>query len=226
MSRENKKEVSSTLMTYFYTSQNWFLMRRSPEQIGGRFDHVLVDEYQDTNRVQAAILKGLRRNNNNIMVVGDDAQSIYSFRAAAVENMFEFPDHFSDTTIVTLEQNYRSVIPILDVTNRLVAQAKNRYSKDLWSNRKEGEPPKLVTCNDERSQDDYVIEQVLKHYEEGIPLREQAVLFRAAHLSGSLEVELSRKKHTFSQIWWATFPGSGTCKGLAGVSADRRESSR
>jgi DNA helicase-2/ATP-dependent DNA helicase PcrA len=162
-------------------------------QLGGRFDHILVDEYQDTNRIQAAILKGLRKQNDNIMVVGDDAQSIYSFRAAAVENMFDFPKDFPGTTLITLEQNYRSVFPILESTNLLIAQACNRYSKDLWSNRTEGRRPVLATCWDEASQDEFVIERVLEHYEEGIPLQKQAVLFRAAHLSSALEVELSRR---------------------------------
>ena len=166
---------------------------RMAEEIGSRFDHVLVDEYQDTNRVQADILRGLRRGNRNIMVVGDDAQSIYSFRAATVRNMLDFPKHFSGTTVVTLEQNYRSVNQILDATNSVIAQATERYTKDLWGARGSGERPKLVTCKDEAQQDEYVVDRVLEHYEQGVPLRKQAVLFRAAHLSGSLEVELTRR---------------------------------
>ncbi len=163
------------------------------EEIGGRFDHILVDEYQDTNRVQAAILRGMRRKNHNIMVVGDDAQSIYSFRAATVRNMLDFPKEFPGTTIVTLEENYRSVEPILETTNRVIACAAERYTKDLWSARGEGERPRLVTCGDEAEQDEYVIERILDHYDRGIPLRRQAVLFRASHLSASLELELGRR---------------------------------
>jgi DNA helicase-2/ATP-dependent DNA helicase PcrA len=162
-------------------------------EIGGRFDHVLVDEYQDTNTVQADILRGLRRFNPNIMVVGDDAQSIYSFRAANVRNILDFPKQFPGATVITLEQNYRSVEPILETTNRLIAHAKERYTKDLWSSRREGERPVLVTCRDEAAQDRYVVERVLEHYEQGIPLHKQAVLFRAGHLSDSLEVELTRR---------------------------------
>jgi DNA helicase-2/ATP-dependent DNA helicase PcrA len=161
-------------------------------EIGGRFDHVLVDEYQDTNVVQAGILLGLRRFNHNIMVVGDDAQSIYSFRAATVRNILDFPKQFPGTTQVTLEQNYRSVMPILETTNRLIAQARERYTKDLWSARREGQRPRLVTCRDEGRQDAYVVARVLEHYEQGVPLRQQAVLFRAGHLSDSLEIELTR----------------------------------
>lgn len=163
------------------------------EMIGGRFDHVLVDEYQDTNAVQAGILRGMRGTIRNIMAVGDDAQSIYSFRSATVRNMLDFPKHFPGTTVVTLEQNYRSVGRVLDSTNRVIAQAKERFTKDLWSAREPGEMPKLVTCKDEPQQDEYVIARVLEHYEQGIPLRKQAVLFRAAHLSDSLEVELTRR---------------------------------
>ncbi len=160
---------------------------------GGRFDHILVDEYQDTNTIQANILLGMRRTNSNITVVGDDAQSIYSFRAATVRNMLDFPKHFPGTTIVTLEQNYRSVKPILEATNRVIAQAAERFTKDLWSERESRQRPHLVTCRDEAQQDEYVIERVLQHYEEGIPLHKQAVLFRASHLSDSLEVELTRR---------------------------------
>ena len=162
-------------------------------QMGGRFDHILVDEYQDTNRVQADILKGMRTTSPNITVVGDDAQSIYSFRSATVRNMLDFPKQFPNATVVTLEQNYRSVMPILVTTNRVISQATERHTKDLWSTRKEGERPKLVTCKDEAQQDKYVIDRVLEHYEQGILLRKQAVLFRAAHLSSSLELELTRR---------------------------------
>lgn len=167
------------------------------EELGGRFDHILVDEYQDTNRLQARILHRMRNTDHNIMVVGDDAQSIYRFRGATVRNMLDFPDQFPETTIVTLEQNYRSTPPILETANRVIAGAKERYTKNLWSERQGGQRPGLVSCKDEAQQDEYIIDRVLKHYEEGIPLREQAVLFRAAHLSDSLEVELVRRNIPF-----------------------------
>ena len=189
---------------------------RMAEQLGSRFDHILVDEYQDTNKIQASILKGLRRQNTNIMVVGDDAQSIYSFRAASVENMFDFPNDFPGTTIVTLEQNYRSVLPILESTNLLIGQAKRRYSKDLWSTRREGQRPRLVTCWDETSQDEFVIERVLKHYEEGVLLRRQAVLFRAAHLSSALEIELSRRGIPYHKYGGLRFLEAAHIKDLLG----------
>ncbi len=157
------------------------------------FGSVLVDEYQDTNILQAKILRGMRTDNDNIMVVGDDAQSIYRFRGATVRNILDFPEQFPGTTIVTLEQNYRSTVPILDTANRVIARARERYTKDLWSVKESGQIPQLVTCTDEAEQDEYVIDRVLEHYEQGVPLRRQAVLFRAAHLSDSLEIELTRR---------------------------------
>lgn len=160
--------------------------------IGERFDHVLVDEYQDTNALQAQILQGLRRYNQNVMAVGDDAQSIYGFRAATVRNMLDFPEHFPGARIIKLEQNYRSVVPILEATNRVIDQATERFTKNLWSERTEGERPKLVLCPTQSEQDQFIIQEILKHYESGIPLQKQAVLFRAGHHADSLEVELTR----------------------------------
>jgi DNA helicase-2/ATP-dependent DNA helicase PcrA len=170
---------------------------RLAESLDNRFDHILVDEYQDTNPIQATILARLRQRNKNILVVGDDAQSIYSFRSATVRNMLDFPQQFAGTRIVTLDQNYRSVEPILKTTNRVIAQARERYSKDLWSARSGGQRPQLITCVDENHQDDAVIRQVLEHYEQGIPLHRQAVLFRAASHSNSLELALTRKNIPF-----------------------------
>jgi len=161
--------------------------------IGARFDHILVDEYQDTNSLQARILLGMATAGARITAVGDDAQSIYSFRAANVRNMLDFPQQYPGATVVTLEQNYRSVTPILKTTNALIAQAKERFTKDLWSTRGDGQRPLLVTCRDEADQDRYVTDRVLEHYEAGVALKRQAVLFRAAHHSASLELELARR---------------------------------
>ncbi len=188
--------LKQNLLDYDDLLLYWYFMLQSrplAEEIGGRFDHILVDEYQDTNLLQAEILKGMRLGNKNIMAVGDDAQSIYSFRSAAVRNMLDFPGQFPDTRIIKLEQNYRSYVPILDSTNRIIAQAKERYSKELWSNRQAVHRPKFVTCLDETRQDEKVVDLILEHYEQGIPLRKQAVLFRAAWHSNSLEMELSRR---------------------------------
>ncbi len=183
-------------------------------EMGERFDHILVDEYQDTNHTQSLILRGMRRHNPNITAVGDDAQSIYSFRSANVRNMLDFPKQFEGTTVLTLEENYRSVMPILQVTNRVIAHARERYTKDLWSVRRQGARPKLVTCRDEHEQDEYVVTRVLEHYEEGIKLRKQAVLFRAAHLSDSLEVELTRRNIPYHKYGGLRFIESSHVKDL------------
>jgi len=187
------------------------------DRIGGRFEHVLVDEYQDTNRVQADILKGMRRKVHNIMAVGDDAQSIYGFRAATVRNILDFPEMFPGCTVITLEQNYRSTTPILNTTNALIAQASERYTKNLWSSRKGGQTPQLVTCRDEQQQNSFVIETVLKHYEGGIPLRKQAVLFRAGHLSDTLEVELTRRNIPYHKYGGLRFLEAAHVKDLISI---------
>ncbi len=191
--RQQVLDYDDLLLYLYYLLQD----EKAAESIGGRFDHVLVDEYQDTNRLQAGILIGLRRRNGNITAVGDDAQSIYGFRSATVRNMLDFPRDFPGAAIVTLEQNYRSVGPILNTTNLVIGQSRERYTKDLWSERQAEHQPRLITCVDENQQDDQVIRLVLQHYEEGIALRKQAVLFRAAHHSGSLELALTRRNIPF-----------------------------
>jgi DNA helicase-2/ATP-dependent DNA helicase PcrA len=163
------------------------------KQVAGLFDHILVDEYQDTNALQASILRNMRRTSNNVMAVGDDAQAIYSFRAATVANILDFPLHFPGTTIVKLEQNYRSTQPILAASNAVIAQAKKRYAKELWSDAGSHQLPVLHTCVDESAQSDRICEVVLENREQDVPLMEQAVLFRASHHSAALEIELARR---------------------------------
>jgi DNA helicase-2/ATP-dependent DNA helicase PcrA len=166
--------------------------------MGGRFDHVLVDEYQDTNRLQASILSALKPDGAGVTVVGDDAQSIYSFRAATVRNILDFPKGFSPSArIVTLSRNYRSTQPILAASNAVIGLAAERFTKDLWSERAGGGRPQLVTVPDEAGQANYVADQVLDCRETGTALKEQAVLFRASHHSGPLEVELTRRNIPF-----------------------------
>src|SRR5687767_675832 len=167
-------------------------------KVAALYDHVLVDEYQDTNVVQARILKGLCRH-GNITVVGDDAQSIYSFRGASFRNILEFPREFQGTTMVALEQNYRSTQPILDTSNTLISRASERFTKNLWTHREGGEQPWLVTTNDEQQQTRFVVERILELHEEGIPLSEMAVLFRAGYMSADLEIELTNRKIPFEK---------------------------
>lgn len=163
-----------------------------------RFDHVLVDEYQDTNALQAQILLRLRPDGSGLTVVGDDAQSIYAFRAATVRNILDFPRQFSPPArVVTLEQNYRSTQPILDAANAVIALAAERFTKSLFSQRLSQAKPRLVSATDEEAQVDYVVTRVLEARESGVALKRQAVLFRAAHHSDALEVELSRRNIPF-----------------------------
>ena len=168
------------------------------EQVAARFDHVLVDEYQDTNRLQASILLELKPTGRGLTVVGDDAQSIYSFRAATVRNILDFPHHFSPKAdIVTLDQNYRSTVPILDAANAVIELAAERFTKNLRSDRKSAERPLLVHVADDVAQSGYVVERILENREAGIALKAQAVLFRASHHSASLEIELTRRNIPF-----------------------------
>lgn len=182
----------------------WRALLKSPQalSISGLFDHVLVDEYQDTNKIQADILRLLCGGEGNVTVVGDDAQAIYSFRAASVENMREFPDTFSGTTVVKLEQNYRSTPEILRTANAVIAEATDTFPKRLWSEKASGPRPTLVTCIDEAAQAEWVCDRVLEMRELGVALRDQAVLFRTGHHSDGLEIELSRR-----QIPYAKFGG-------------------
>ena len=164
------------------------------EQIGARFDHILVDEYQDTNSLQAEILLALKPDGEGLCVVGDDAQSIYSFRAATVDNILSFPNHFSPAAnVITLDQNYRSVQPILDTANTLMREGSGQYEKHLHSTKQSGQKPHYVMVEDDRDQADYIVEQILARREEGTMLREQAVLMRKSHDSDTLELELVRR---------------------------------
>ena len=163
------------------------------EQISARFDHILVDEYQDTNALQGEILKALRPSGSGVTVVGDDAQSIFSFRAATVENILEFPTRYAPAaTTLTLERNYRSTQRILDAANTLIAEGRRRYPKNLRATRGCGEAPRYAAVADEQSQAEYVVARVLEAREHGVPLRYQAVLFRSSHHSDVLELELVR----------------------------------
>jgi DNA helicase-2/ATP-dependent DNA helicase PcrA len=161
--------------------------------VRARFDAVLVDEYQDTNALQADLLERLRPSGRGLTVVGDDAQAIYAFRAATVRNILDFPKRFPGATTVILTQSFRSTPPLLEATNRVIAQARERHDKQLWSARTGGERPELVTCRDEEQQTELVIERILERREQGIDLRRQAVLFRTAHHSIQLEIELGRR---------------------------------
>ena len=162
--------------------------------VGDRFDHVLVDEYQDTNRLQASILLAIKPDGRGVTVVGDDAQSIYAFRAATVRNILDFPNHFRPAArVVTLERNYRSTQPILDASNGVIGLAAERFTKNLWTDRVAGPKPRLVSTRDESGQASYIADRVLDARESGTALMSQAVLFRSASHSAVLELELTRR---------------------------------
>lgn len=180
----------------------WNTMLDAPElgdQVRRLYDHVLVDEYQDTNTIQARILAGMCRDHHNITVVGDDAQSIYAFRGATIRNILDFPKTFPGARTVTLSQNYRSTQPILDTSNVVISRAAERFTKELWTRRPGGEQPWLVTAPDEPAQTRFVADRIMELHEDGVPLGEIAVLFRAGYMSADLEIELTARGIPFEK---------------------------
>ncbi|MBO9515524.1 MAG: ATP-dependent helicase [Variovorax sp.] len=187
-------------------------------QVGERFDHVLVDEYQDTNLLQATILRALKPDGRGVTVVGDDAQSIYSFRGATVRNILDFPQHFGQPArIVTLERNYRSTQPILDVSNAVIAGAAERHAKTLWTDKPSAGQPQLVLVADEAAQATWVADRVLAHREGGLALKSQAVLFRTSTHSAALELELARRNIPFVKYGGLKFLEAAHVKDMLAV---------
>jgi DNA helicase-2/ATP-dependent DNA helicase PcrA len=179
----------------------WADMMAEPalaQEVGARFDHVLVDEYQDTNKLQSEILLALKPTGQGVTVVGDDAQSIYSFRGATVRNILDFPHQFAQPArVVTLERNYRSTQPILDASNAVISAARERHAKNLFTDKASSQRAQLVLVPDEAQQARWVADQVLRQRETGTPLKSQAVLFRTSHHSAALELELARRNIPF-----------------------------
>ena len=165
----------------------------SRKKICSTYRYIMVDEYQDTNKLQADIAALLASEHHNILVVGDDAQSIYSFRGANFRNIMDFPKLFPDARITTLEQNYRSSQPILELTNAIIEHAKEKFSKILFSEIEGVEKPVYLDALDEHEQAAFIAQRVLELREEEIPLSRIAVLFRASWHSNELEVELKSR---------------------------------
>jgi len=163
-------------------------------------DFVMVDEYQDTNKLQADLVVGLTQLKKNIMVVGDDSQSIYSFRGANFKNIIEFPILFPDTKIIKLEENYRSVQPILDFTNHILKGAIEKYEKHLYTHKTGGELPIIIAATTENMQSKFIVEKILDLREEGVPLGDIAVLFRSSFFSFDLEIELAKANIPFQKF--------------------------
>ncbi len=187
-------------------------------EVSARFDHVLVDEYQDTNKLQSSVLLALKPQGHGLTVVGDDAQSIYSFRAATVRNILDFPAAFSPPAeIVTLDRNYRSTQPILGAANAVIDLAAERFTKNLWTERLSDAKPVLVTVRDEADQARYVVHKVLETREAGTPLKQQAVLFRTSSHSGPLEIELTRRNIPFVKFGGLKFLDAAHVKDLLAI---------
>ncbi|MGQ3141235.1 ATP-dependent helicase [Rhizobium oryzihabitans] len=200
----------------------WAQMVSEPElaeDVGNRFDHILVDEYQDTNRLQASILMSLAPGGRGLTVVGDDAQSIYSFRAATIRNILDFPKEFSPkpADVITLDRNYRSTQPILAAANGVIELARERYTKNLWTDRASEQRPMLVTVKDEIDQAAYIVEQVLANREIGMTLKQQAVLFRTSSHSNALEIELTRRNIPFVKFGGLKFLDAAHVKDMLAV---------
>ena len=216
---EQKQHAS--LLDYDDLLLYWHAMMSEPrlaQHIGAHFDHVLVDEYQDTNRLQAEILHALKPDGAGVAVVGDDAQAIYSFRAAAVENILGFPERFQPpANVVTLAQNYRSTQQVLDVANALLAEAPRQHRKYLLSIRGAGARPRLVTVEELQTQAEYVVTEVLRRREANVPLKRQAVLFRSASHSDLLEVELAKRNVPFVKYGGLRFLEAAHVKDLMAV---------
>jgi DNA helicase-2/ATP-dependent DNA helicase PcrA len=192
--RQNVLDYDDLLLYWAQTMSD----RALADDIGSRFDHVLVDEYQDTNRLQSSILLALKPGGHGLTVVGDDAQSIYSFRAATVRNILDFPAQFSPPAdVITLDRNYRSTQTILAAANGVIDLAKERFTKNLWTERTSGAKPRLVTVRDEADQARCIVETILENRESGTLLKQQAVLFRTSSHSGPLEIELTRRNIPF-----------------------------
>ena len=199
----------------------WAEMMAEPAiaaDVADRFDQVLVDEYQDTNPIQADILARLKPDGCGLTVVGDDAQAIYSFRAATVGNILDFPVQFTPPAeVVTLEQNYRSTDKILAASNAVIAAARERYSKTLYSERASQQKPHLVTVSDDLQQAAFIAETVLANREQGTALKSQAVLFRTSHHGSMLEIELARRNIPFVKFGGLRFLEAAHVKDLMSV---------
>jgi len=198
-----KFKLEHGLMDYDDLLVNWRRLLEPQyglrETIAALFTHIMVDEYQDTNQIQAEIVRAMAHGHNNVMVVGDDSQSIYSFRGADFRNIMDFPGIFPNTRIIRLEENYRSTQPILSLTNGLIEQAAEKYTKTLYSRIETGDRPVVHGARDEAAQARFVADKIEELHRGGMPLREMAVLFRSGFHSYKLELELTNRRLTFEK---------------------------
>ena len=183
-------------------------------KLSGHYQYIMVDEYQDTNRLQDKIVSHLCELHRNVMVVGDDSQSIYAFRGANIDNILHFPDQFSGTKIIRLEENYRSCQPILDLANGIIDQAASKYSKTLYSRKPQGAAPTLVCTRNENAQSRFMVETILQATRRGVPLHDIAVLFRAGFHAFDLEIELAKTGIAYVKVGGFKFAESAHVKDL------------
>ncbi len=197
----NRKKTSSSNMDYDDLLTKWLWLLRNIEKAKDKFSrqfrYILVDEYQDTNTLQSEIIKELSTFHRNILVVGDDAQSIYSFRGADVSNILRFPQEYPDAKIFKLESNYRSSPEILDLANDSISHNRNQFSKHLRALNESDTMPVLIETGDLYGQSNFVAQRILELRDEGIDLNEMAVLFRAHYQSAELEMELTKRNIPF-----------------------------
>nr|MBF0222751.1 ATP-dependent helicase [Desulfobulbaceae bacterium] len=197
-----KFKLEHNLMDYDDLLVNFEKILRLPEasrEISAKFSHIMVDEYQDTNIIQAEIVRLLSSPHGNVMVVGDDSQSIYSFRGADFKNIMQFPELFEGTKLIRLEENYRSTQPILDMTNGIIANAQEKYTKELYTNVEGGKKPICYSARNDSDQAHYIASTIDTLVSEGTPLNEIAVLFRSGFHSYKLELELSNRQLHFEK---------------------------
>jgi DNA helicase-2/ATP-dependent DNA helicase PcrA len=189
-------KLSHNLMDYDDLLVNLVKLLKEHEPVraalSNRYKYIMVDEYQDTNKIQAEIVGLLAYKHQNVMVVGDDSQSIYAFRGANFRNIMDFPKDFPNCKIVTIEENYRSTQPILDVSNEIIARAREKYTKVLYTRKPSGPQPQLVIAQNENLQSKFIVQRVLELREQGAALNDIAVLFRSSFLSFDLEIELAK----------------------------------
>ncbi|HKP85153.1 MAG TPA: UvrD-helicase domain-containing protein [Blastocatellia bacterium] len=181
-------------------------------RLSEQYRYIMVDEYQDTNRLQAQIVRLMAASHDNVAVVGDECQAIYSFRGASFKNMLEFPELFPDARVIKLEENFRSTQPVLDVANAIINEASEGYAKRLFSSATEGALPMLVEARDENEQSRFVAQRIEELREEGVPLSEIAVLFRAGSHSFDLEIELAKSGIAFRKFGGIKFAESAHIK--------------
>lgn len=183
-------------------------------ELNSKYKYIMVDEYQDTNKLQHEIVLLLADAHENVMAVGDDAQGIYSFRGAHFQNIMDFPKDFKDCKVYTIEENYRSTQPILNLTNHIISSAAFRYDKELYTSRYEGQSPMIISAKSERQQSEFLAQQILELHEEGIQLDEIAVLARSGFLTFDLEIELNRANIPFRKFGGMKFAETAHVKDL------------